>query len=56
MNFTGRGSDIQGLQAHFLLNLTEGLDSEIDIFLGVAGGNLSADAVLALDLQVYGSG
>ena len=37
-----------GLQTHFLLDFAEGFDSEIDVFLGVTGGNLGADTVLAL--------
>ena len=36
------------LQAHFLLDLAEGTDGVVDVGLGVAGGDLGADAVLAL--------
>ena len=38
-----------GLQAHLRLDLLEALHGKVQILLGVAGGNLGADAVLALD-------
>ena len=36
------------LQAHFLTNLAEAFHCEVQIFLGVTGRNLGADAILAL--------
>ena len=39
---------VPGLEAHFLLDLAEGTDGVVDVGLGVAGGDLGADAILAL--------
>ena len=36
------------LQTHLLLDLAEALDHEVDVLLAVTGGELGADAVLAL--------
>ena len=39
---------IESLQSHFLFDLAEAADGEIEVFLRVAGGDLRADAVAAL--------
>ena len=39
---------IESLQSHFLFDLTEAADGEIEVFLRVAGGDLCTDAVAAL--------
>ena len=36
------------LQAHFLLDLAEALNHEVDVLLGMAGGELGANPILAL--------
>ena len=43
-----RRENFTSSEAHFLFDLAEGTDGMVNVFLGVAGGDLGADAVLAL--------